>query len=152
LSQLAESHNTLSQLYNVQPLSGWKGPEEDEKRLRENFGKLWHFTEKSYKEGKIDNRIKVAVIDNGTDRIKAISKMQIATGISYVTATSESQDRLLPWWTVADSHGTEMASLITKVNQYCRLYIARVGKGRRDIKPTNAVKVRRTTTIMSVLF
>jgi hypothetical protein len=90
-----------------------------------------------------DLRIKVAVIDNGADRIRNSVGDMIAKGVSYVTAGAENGDRILPWWMVADPHGTQMASLITNANPFCRLYIARVGKGRKDILPENAAKVRK---------
>ncbi|KAJ5115714.1 subtilisin-like protein [Penicillium angulare] len=41
---------------------------------------------------------------------------------------------------VSDPHGTQMTSLVEKVNPHCRLYIARVGKGRNDIKGHHAAK------------
>jgi hypothetical protein len=41
---------------------------------------------------------------------------------------------------VSDPHGTLMASFVSAVNLWCRLYIARVGKGRRDILPEDAVR------------
>ncbi|KAL4923524.1 S8 family peptidase [Aspergillus undulatus] len=86
-----------------------------------------------------DKRIKVAVIDNGADKIRSPIGPWIDKGVSYV-----SSDRLgeapRPWWMVADAHGTQMASLINNVNPYCRLYIARVGKGRADIDPKKAAK------------
>lgn len=91
-----------------------------------------------------DNRIKIAVIDNGADKIRSIIGEMIAKGVSYVTADLADQygsDRILPWWMVSDAHGTQMASLIGQTNPYCRLYIARVGKGRNDIDPKNAAKV-----------
>ncbi|KAF3069903.1 Minor extracellular protease Epr [Trichoderma lentiforme] len=94
----------------------------------------------------IDERIKVAVIDNGADRIRSIVGEMIAKGVSYVTADLADQsnsDRILPWWMVSDAHGTQMASLIGQTNPYCRLYIARVGKGRDNIDPKNAAKAIR---------
>ena len=51
---------------------------------------------------------------------------------------------------VADPHGTQMASLITEVNPFCRLYIARVGKARKDILPENAAKVQFLTFSLDV--
>lgn len=92
-----------------------------------------------------DRRIKVAIIDNGADKIRSPIGPWIDKGISYV-----SSDRLgetpRPWWMVADAHGTQMASLINNVNPYCRLYIARVGKGRADIDPKKAAKVSSSLT------
>jgi len=109
---------------------------------------LWNLTEASgraqYSEEAQrfnNNQIKVAIIDNGVDRIQSTLKKNIAKGVSYVTADSENGERTLPWWMVADTHGTLMTSVIQTVNPFCQLYIARVGKGRKDILPTNAAKV-----------
>ncbi|KAE9380874.1 hypothetical protein N431DRAFT_362973 [Stipitochalara longipes BDJ] len=89
---------------------------------------------------RIDQRIRVAIIDNGADRIRSKFRQMIAKGQSYVTADLLGSDRSLPWWMVSDPHGTQMASLIGQTNNYCRLYIARVGKGRNDIDPVKAAK------------
>lgn len=88
----------------------------------------------------------MAIIDNGVDRIRASVRNMIAKGISFVAAGAQSADQnekneILPWWMVADPHGTQMASLIGQTNPYCRLYVARVGKGRADILTENAVEV-----------
>jgi hypothetical protein len=87
-----------------------------------------------------DRRIKVAVIDNGADRVGHKVSEVIAKGVSYVDGGSDNDDRTLPWWMPTDPHGTQMASVINDANPFCRLYIARVGKGRKDILPDNAAK------------
>ena len=86
--------------------------------------------------------IKVAIIDNGADKFRQCIRDCIERGISYVSADSDADSghRILPWWMVSDPHGTQMASLISAVNPWCRLYIARVGKGRRDILPEDAAQ------------
>ncbi|KAI1112636.1 peptidase S8/S53 domain-containing protein [Nemania sp. NC0429] len=89
--------------------------------------------------GTRDYRIKVAILDNGADRIRSSIRGQIAKGVSYVTGGPAS-NRILPWWMVSDPHGTQMASLIAKANPFCRLYIARVGRGRKDILPKHAAE------------
>jgi len=89
-----------------------------------------------------DYRIKIAIIDNGADKIRSSLKENIAKGVSFVKADPENGDRILPWWMVADPHGTQMASLVKMMNPYCQLYIARVGKGRKDILPEDAAEVR----------
>lgn len=93
------------------------------------------------KYGQPDTRIKIAIIDNGADKLRSTIKNNIANGQSFVTADSETGTRKLPWSMVADPHGTQMASLIKKANPFCRLYIARVGRGHKDIAPENAAKV-----------
>jgi len=91
---------------------------------------------------RFDNRpIKIAVLDNGADKIRSTLKEHIQKGVSFVTANLDGDNRILPWWMVADPHGTQMASLITSVNPFCRLYIARVGTGRKDILPERAAQV-----------
>ncbi|CAG9975209.1 unnamed protein product [Clonostachys byssicola] len=87
-----------------------------------------------------DRRIKVAIIDNGADRVRFAYRHLIAKGQSYVNAEVTGSDRLLPWWMVSDPHGTQMASLIGQTNPYCSLYVARVGRGRNDIQPEAATK------------
>lgn len=84
--------------------------------------------------------IKVAIIDNGADKFRLRIRDLIERGVSYVKADTDSADRILPWWMVSDPHGTQMASLVAATNPWCRLYIARVGKGRRDILPEDAVQ------------
>ena len=84
--------------------------------------------------------VKVAIIDNGADKFQYPICDSIERGISYVTADNDSTDRVLPWWMVSDPHGTQMASLVREANPWCQLYIARVGKGRRDILPEDAAQ------------
>jgi len=97
------------------------------------------------------NKVKIAIIDNGADMIRTTLNDKIAKGFSFVTADSEAGNQVLPWWTVSDPHGTQMASLIVRVNPFCSLYIARVGKGRKDILPSNAAKVRSSLPLMRLL-
>ena len=89
-----------------------------------------------------DRRIKVAIIDNGVDRFEESLEDKIANGISFVAAKTGNRDRMLPWWMVSDPHGTQMASLVVQANPFVRLYIARVGVGRKDILPELGAEVR----------
>ena len=86
----------------------------------------------------IEKPIKIAIIDNGTDSLRSTIANNIADGISFM---EDEDGRRLPWWTVSDPHGTQMASLIQQVNPHCLLYCARVGKERNDIKHSPAEKV-----------
>ncbi|KAF4632334.1 hypothetical protein G7Y89_g5795 [Cudoniella acicularis] len=88
----------------------------------------------------VDRRIKVAIIDNGADKFRQYVKDVIEKGVSFVKVDSDSESRTLPWWMVSDPHGTQMASLVRDANPYCRLYIARVGRGRKDILPEDAIE------------
>jgi hypothetical protein len=83
--------------------------------------------------------VRVAIIDNGVDKVRTTLFGKIDNGISFVKTLSG--DRILPWWMVADPHGTQMASLIQAINPFCRLYIARVGKRRDDIDSEKAAEV-----------
>ncbi|EFX04256.1 intracellular serine protease [Grosmannia clavigera kw1407] len=104
----------------------------------------------------IDYRIRVAVIDNGTDRTQPSIRNRIVAGCSWVRAgQQEHHNPELPWWMVSDPHGTQMASLIAQASSYCRLYVARVGRGRSDIDPhaaANAVHwaVQHNVDIISI--
>ncbi|KAI1658873.1 hypothetical protein F4813DRAFT_388133 [Daldinia decipiens] len=129
---IRSSENRLSNISNQQASEG----NEDFSWCIENFHK---YTSAPARD-RPDKRIKVAIIDNGADRIRSSIGEMIAKGVSYVTADLFGSDKPLPWWMVSDAHGTQMASLIGQINPYCRLYIARVGKGRSDIDPKNAAK------------
>ena len=87
-----------------------------------------------------DRRIRVAIIDNGADRVRSRFRNQIAKGQSFVSVDEFHNDQPLPWWMVSDAHGTQMASLVSQTNPYCRLYIARVGTRRNDIRAESAIK------------
>jgi hypothetical protein len=87
--------------------------------------------------------VRVAIIDNGVDKVRTTLFGRIDNGISFVKTLSG--DRILPWWMVADPHGTQMASLVQAVNPFCRLYIARVGKRRDDIDSEKAAEVNSRT-------
>lgn len=83
-------------------------------------------------------RTKIAVIDNG-----------ISFGLSTVWSSIIKGDsthfnadgRKIPWFTSKDSHGTYMASLITRVNPFCGLLIYRINSWQHDIKIATAVDV-----------
>ncbi|OTA95155.1 hypothetical protein M434DRAFT_10064 [Hypoxylon sp. CO27-5] len=129
-------HNFLRRLANPRQ----SGLTEDEKRAVSSIEKKYTELMSGPRLSMPDRRIKVAVIDNGVDRIRASVSKKISKGVSFVTAGVENDNCILPWWMVADPHGTQMASLIEKANPFCQLYIARVGKGRKDILPGNAAK------------
>jgi hypothetical protein len=85
--------------------------------------------------------IRVAIIDTGID--VRTSFENIKEGISFTrTASGEG---FLPWWMVADAHGTQMASLVRNVNPYCRLYPVRVGMRTKDIDSDGAARVSQPT-------
>ncbi|KAL7901847.1 hypothetical protein HDV64DRAFT_143531 [Trichoderma sp. TUCIM 5745] len=141
---LNRCHNFLRELKNYQTNNQLRSSKRDQRsnlflEMQKRFKK---FTDPPSPNAGIDmdKRIKIAIIDNGADRIRTTVSNKIAKGVSYVTGVAENGHRILPWWMVADPHGTQMASLIAKANPFARLYIARVGKRRKDILPENAAK------------
>ena len=70
---------------------------------------------------------KIAAIDDGTDQ-SSISRLQI-NGASFVYSDSGES----PWWLSDDLHGTQMAKMITGIDPYCKLFIAKVGETKSDI-------------------
>lgn len=89
------------------------------------------------------DEIRIAIIDNGTDKLRGTIHPNIEEGISFTKASLDGK-RLLPWYTVQDPHGTQMAYLIRTVNPYCKLLPIRAGTVRDDIDPEFAVKVGNT--------
>lgn len=112
------------------------------KDLGECHNSLWNLVKnaprsKQSKRFK-DNQIKIAIIDNGVDVHSLTEKM---TNIKMGRSLVDENDRVLPWFMASDLHGTQVASIIQKVNPSCSLYIIRVGKGHKDIKPGIVAKV-----------
>lgn len=86
--------------------------------------------------------VKVAIIDNGVDRILSTLSERIKKGQSFVENNRAGERRESPWWIAADPHGTQMASTVLEVNPCCDLYIGKAGRFRRDISLQSAVEVR----------
>jgi hypothetical protein len=80
-------------------------------------------------------RIKIAVIDTGVDP-ESIKCYQIS-GASFVTSHSGES----PWWYSNHPHGTQMAKIITDIDPFCQLLVAKVGDSTTDMKVTGVVKV-----------
>jgi hypothetical protein len=87
-------------------------------------------------------RIKIAIIDNGIDKWQETISENIKEGFSYASRVN---GRLLPWFTAAHAHGTQMASLVRKINPYCDLYIFRVSSLREGMDPKSAIEVKFTS-------
>ncbi|KAI1086805.1 hypothetical protein F5B19DRAFT_498003 [Rostrohypoxylon terebratum] len=145
--QLLTSLNALGEWERASRKSNSELAQDQDQEREQHIARFKEFAlgpptkdQNEYRSLNQDMRIKVAIIDNGADRIRSKFRHMIAKGKSYVTADMLSSDRSLPWWMVSDPHGTQMASLIGQMNGYCRLYIARVGKSRDDIQPANAAK------------
>ena len=133
-------HKYLAQLEKYQTKLE-KLADEPPNAKSEQVGKFHRYCKPQRGPRGADLRIKVAIIDNGADINRSNLRKRIDAGVSYVPADKDQPGQPLPWWMVSDPHGTQMASLVEKVNPYCRLYIARVGKGRNDIKADHAAKV-----------
>ena len=87
-----------------------------------------------------DQKVKVAIIDNGADQFRSTISCNIEYGMSFMKEGPASTG-YLPWYTAADPHGTQMAYLIRNVNDWCRLYPLRAGSLREDIDADAAAKV-----------
>jgi subtilisin family serine protease len=90
------------------------------------------------------DRTKVAIIDSGADLGHEDLADNIVFGSSFVE--SEPADGAsswpLPWYTSADKHGTQMASLVRAVDKSSALYIYRISSlGTASIGIANACAV-----------
>jgi hypothetical protein len=83
-----------------------------------------------------EHPVKVAIIDNGADKVRATFSNNIKEGISFVTVGEGKYE--LPYWHCTDPHGAQMASIICGINPDCHLYIARVGTARNDVNRDGA--------------
>jgi hypothetical protein len=83
--------------------------------------------------------VKVAFVDSGVDWLSEDLRYHLKYGIS--SAADVATGKELPWWHVYDEHGTQMASLIRKVNPYCKIYPARAERARGNMKMRDAAKV-----------
>jgi hypothetical protein len=87
-----------------------------------------------------NQKVKVAIIDNGVDQMRGTISDNIEYGRSFVK-DGLAGTPYLPWCTAADPHGTQMAYLVRNVNPYCRIYPLRAGSLREDIDPDAAAQV-----------
>jgi hypothetical protein len=92
-------------------------------------------------ESPIGKNVKVAVIDNGFDHWQSAITENIRLARSYV---KESDGVRKPWYTASHAHGTQMASLIRKVNPNCDLYLYRIHSLPSDIEVECALQVCHT--------
>ncbi|KAF3058826.1 Thermostable alkaline protease [Trichoderma lentiforme] len=79
------------------------------------------FRAETRSEPEISPIINVAVIDTGVDP-DSIKCFEIC-GASFVSSESGES----PWWFSYHPHGTQMAKVITELNPFCRLLVAKVG-------------------------
>lgn len=112
LRDLEESHHSLENLTN----SLWN-------ELSRRFG---------------DNHIKIAVIDDGIDAT-SLAGGQLAAGETFGV---DPYGLALAYYMPSENHGTQMVSMIRKVNPFCRFFIGRVGESHRDVVPEIVAEVR----------
>ena len=74
--------------------------------------------------------VKVAIVDNGADKVRTTFSHNIREGISFVTTGGGKYE--LPYC------GARMASIICEINPDCHLYIVRVATGRNDVNLNSA--------------
>lgn len=103
--------------------------------------------------------IKVAIIDTGVDeskfevedarherpqgrraRASRNSQRELENGRRFIGAIF-SETGNSHWWLSADSHGTQMAKLISSIDSCCDLYIAKVGDNKSDISMGSVTRV-----------
>lgn len=88
-----------------------------------------------------EQRVKVAIIDNGADQMCTAISANIVRGMSFVRSGYEARS-VLPWYTPAHPHGTQMADLIRSVNPWCDLFPLRVASLDNDVNMDAAIEVR----------
>lgn len=86
-------------------------------------------------EPEISPIINVAVIDTGVDP-DSIKCFEIC-GASFVSSESGES----PWWFSYHPHGTQMAKVITELNPFCRLLVAKVGDSVMDMTVDRVIQV-----------
>lgn len=69
-------------------------------------------------------RSKVAIVDNGVDIGQKKIASNIKKGRSFVSLNDSGW--YLPWFTSVHVHGTQMASLVVRVDPSCDLYVYRI--------------------------
>lgn len=83
--------------------------------------------------------MKVAIIDTGVDESDFSTNIHKDgfKGDSFVTR----DDMESHWWLSSDAHGTQMAKIISSIDPFCQLYIAKVGDYKDDISVDRVAKV-----------
>lgn len=112
--------------------------------LKECHHSLWNLIRNAPRSKQFErfeaNSTNIAVIDNGANKQSLTASWKnLTVGNSFVKADFE--DRYLPWSSASDTHGTQVASIIRKINPFCGLMILRVGESHKDVIPINVAKV-----------
>ncbi|GAW16570.1 hypothetical protein ANO14919_060020 [Xylariales sp. No.14919] len=85
---------------------------------------------KRYASANVPKPVRVAIIDTGINQ-NSFDLQKYHELNCRGEMFSETQDS--HWWLSADSHGTQMAKLVTAIDPHCELYIAKVGDHKTDI-------------------
>ena len=86
--------------------------------------------------------VKVAVIDDGVDKLLGGFGDSITDGVSFYSPPGRFDTR--PHYFSSNGHGTLMAKLIRRICPRAKLFIARLDQGTTSRQPTaeSAIKVR----------
>lgn len=81
----------------------------------------------------------MAIIDTGVDESDFNTNIHKDgfEGESFV----EREGMESHWWLSSDVHGTQMAKIISSIDPFCKLYIAKVGDHKEDITVERVAKV-----------
>lgn len=63
-------------------------------------------------------------------------------GATFAQTTIDSH-----WWLSEDSHGTQMAKLVTNIDPCCSIYVAKVGDSKSDISTGAVIEVSSYATM-----
>ncbi|KAI1136077.1 subtilisin-like protein [Hypoxylon sp. FL0543] len=87
------------------------------------------------------SRIKVGVADTGISTARFSIDSHIVHGRSFVwTNTAKAFEHEAPWWLATDSHGSQMANIISQLDPHCVFYIAQITDDARYIEENNVIK------------
>ena len=90
-------------------------------------------------------RSKVAIIDNGVDMGQKRIASNVRRGRSFVSL--QQNGWFLPWFTSVHVHGTQMASLVVRVDPNCDLFVYRINS-----LPGGSIDMRHAIEVCAVLF
>ncbi|GAP83724.1 putative subtilisin like [Rosellinia necatrix] len=88
-----------------------------------------------------DWRIKVGVVDTGISTARFSIDSHVVHGRSFVwTNTAKEFEQETSWWLATDSHGSQMANIISQLDPRCIFYMAQVTDDARYFNEGNVVK------------
>lgn len=105
---------------------------------------LWNLVRKTPRSKRFesfeDNQVCIAIIDNGMD-LHSLTEGCDNIEMGYTFFKCQIEDTYPPWFKTSDLHGTQITSIIQKVNPFCGLNIFMVGKSHKDVVPMSVAKV-----------